>query len=499
MILPLIIYGGPFRKRGCLLLLTPTACQLSHIGIYPLFAQRVKEGQSQSYGSQTKRRDKAGQIKDLGGDGRIKLGCRSVSDQTQQPADHTGGQSLSKLPGEGVDRVDGAVLPNAVSHLRIVNDIGDHGPDHGVKEADADIGQGVEQNVHIGIGRTDDPADQVNYRACQAGDGRKGFAADLLGNPGSQRRADGQNSNTAYQRGHGLCGGTAIVVGEHIGGHALHTQHSQQQQDGGNDNSDQSTVGTNALEHLANVQLFVVSGNFHTLTNQVEAKQVAYDGANAEDTCNDGHTGSGENGIAIDRNIGNQRGTDANHQTGQRAADGSPGGQLSPVIGIGGNGGGHGAIGDIHRGVENGAPQDISNGHPCHLEPIGHVGKGGLINQEGGNGHRAAHPLEPGTELAVLGGLGTVNDLAHGHIGNGVHKTGNHHQGANHRGGDAHDIGVEFQHKGGGQDEGEVIGEVAKHIAYLIPHTERTNSCRSALLCHSSISLTFFNVDQISG
>src|SRR5699024_10568636 len=144
------------------------------------------------------------------------------------------------------------------------------------------------------------------------------------------------------------------------------------------------------------------------------------------------------------------------------------------------------AVGDVDGGVEDGAPQQVGDEHPHDLEGHGHAGELGLIDQEGGDGHRAAHPLDPGTEPAVLGGLGAVHDLAHGHVGEGVHKAGHHHQQADDCGGHAHDVGVEHHHKAGRKHEGEIVAEVTEHIAELVPHAEgahgRTGVCHRMTL-----------------
>ena len=145
---------------------------------------------------------------------------------------------------------------------------------------------------------------------------------------------------------------------------------------------------------------------------------------------------------------------------------------------------------DVDGGVEDGAPQDVGDCQPGHLEAVRHPGQTGLEDQEGGNGHRAAHPLEPRAELAVLGGLAAVHDLTHGDIGKGVHDAGRHHHDAHHTGGNAHHVGVEFHQEQGREDEGEVVAKVTEHIAQLVLHAEGTQGTL-AFRCHKNL-LFFF-------
>ena len=93
-----------------------------------------------------------------------------------------------------------------------------------------------------------------------------------------------------------------------------------------------------------------------------------------------------------------------------------------------------------------------------------------------------AHPLEPGAELAVLGGLGAVHDLAHGHIGEGIHKAGDHHDHAHNTGAHAHHVGIELHQEAGRQDKSKIVGEIAEHIADLVPHPKRGGLLH--FICH---------------
>ena len=236
------------------------------------------------------------------------------------------------------------------------------------------------------------------------------------------------------------------------------------------------------LVKIDGLELFGLGGDLNALGGQVEADDVADDGADAEQAGHEQHTAAAELRGAVDRLIGEQRGGGADDQVCQGGADAAEGGQLGAVVCLGRNGGGHRAVGDVDGGVEDGAPQDVGDEHPHHLEGHGHARELGLVDQEGGDGHRPAHPLDPGAETAVLGGFGAVHDLAHRHVGEGVHKAGHHHQQADDRGGHAHDVGVKDHHEAGGEHEGEIVAEVTEHIAEFIPHAKGTHG--SSGVCH---------------
>ena len=216
--------------------------------------------------------------------------------------------------------------------------------------------------------------------------------------------------------------------------------------------------------------------------SQLEADDIAQDGADGEDACDDGHAGAGHHRLAVHDDIGDHGRGHADDHVGQCGTDGAPGGQLRTVLGVCRDGGSHGAVGDVDGGIEDGAPQDVGDEQPGHLEAIGHPGQAGLIDQEGSDGHRAAHPLDPGAELAVLGGLGVVHDLAHAHIGERIHKTGDHHHHANDGGVDAHDVGVELHQEARRQQEGEIVAEITEHVADLVLHAEGGGFLH--LICH---------------
>ena len=457
-------------------------CQCGHVLLNLLFGQGVDEEQAQGHGHEADGGGNTGDVEDAHGDLRVKGSGSAVTDHGQQAAGQAGRERLTQLAGKGVDRIDGAVLTDAVADLGIIDDIGDHCPDDGVEEAQADEGGTVEADIDPDIGGLENKADDLQHRGHDAGYGGQLFFTEPAGQLGGKGCTDEQDQHAAQQRSGRLGGGAAVEVGEHIACHTLHGQHGQQQEEGGSNDAQQGTVGEHALEHLANVHLAVVGGHIHTLTHQVKAEQVAEDGADRENACNDGHAAAGEDRLTIDGDVSHHGGANADHKAGQGAADGTPGGQLCAVLGVSRDGGSHGAVRDVDGGVEDRAPQDIGHKEPCHLEAVGHPGQTGLEDEEGCDGHRAAHPLEPGAELAVLGGLGAVHDLAHGHIGKGIHKAGDHHDHAHNTGAHAHHVGIELHQEAGRQDKSKIVGEIAEHIADLVPHPKRGGLLH--FICH---------------
>ena len=75
-----------------------------------------------------------------------------------------------------------------------------------------------------------------------------------------------------------------------------------------------------------------------------------------------------------------------------------------------------------------------------------------------------------------------VHDLAHAHIGERIHKTGDHHHHANDGGVDAHDVGVELHQEARRQQEGEIVAEITEHVADLVLHAEGGGFLH--LICH---------------
>src|SRR5699024_8934861 len=154
-----------------------------------------------------------------------------------------------------------------------------HSPDDGVEQAQAGISHGIEAQVDPAAFRMEDEADQVDDGTEQgAGDGSLLFA-DL----GSQHGGQGSDHHQGGDGGaHGdrrLCGGVLEVVGEDVGVHAGHGEHGQQQAQGRQDDAQQGTAGVDALEQDHGLELLGLGGDDDTLGGQVEAQQIADDGA----------------------------------------------------------------------------------------------------------------------------------------------------------------------------------------------------------------------------
>ena len=259
-----------------------------------------------------------------------------------------------------------------------------------------------------------------------------------------------------------MTGGIGIVVREDIGIHILHGQLSQKHQNGGHDDGQQRPVGHSVFEHLPNRDLFVLFAGIirNPLCDQLIGEQIADDGQNRKEQCGPGNLAavdhiygfSGGEGHFIK---GNQGQSDADKHTGQHTADGAVGRQAGAVTRIGRNGRGHRAIGDVDAGIAERAPKNIGEGQigdPGSSGPGGYqiARKAGRIHQKGRNGHRQAHPQQPGFKFSCPGGFGGITDAAHGHIRDRVHKPGQHHDRAHNTGGDTHDVGVEFHQDASG-------------------------------------------------
>ena len=146
------------------------------------------------------------------------------------------------------------------------------------------------------------------------------------------------------------------------------------------------------------------------------------------------------------------------------------------MIGLITHDGGHGAIGNVDAGVADAAPQQIGHEHVDDAQGHGQVDSPGLVHQEGGQSHGTAGSQQPGTELAVLCCLGLVADAAHGGVGEGIDDPGDQEHGANQSGVDAEDIGVEHLQVQACENEGEVIGHIAQHVADFVPYAEGTQN-----------------------
>ena len=108
-------------------------CQCGHVLFHLLFGQGVDEEQAQGHGHEADGGGNAGDVEDAHGDLRVKGSGGAVTDHGQQAAGQAGRERLTQLAGKGVDRIDGAVLTDAVADLGIIDDIGDHCPDDGVE------------------------------------------------------------------------------------------------------------------------------------------------------------------------------------------------------------------------------------------------------------------------------------------------------------------------------------------------------------------------------
>lgn len=86
--------------------------------------------------------------------------------------------------------------------------------------------------------------------------------------------------------------------------------------------------------------------------------------------------------------------------------------------------GGHAAAGDVAGGVEKAAPDDIEHGDPNDAQGWGEIADPELVDEDAAQAHRDGHPLDPGAEASVLGGLGGAADAAHAKVGEGVHDFG---------------------------------------------------------------------------
>lgn len=91
-----------------------------------------------------------------------------------------------------------------------------------------------------------------------------------------------------------------------------------------------------------------------------------------------------------------------------------------------------------------------------------------LIDQHTAHAHGNSHPLDPGAEAPVLGGLGGVADAAHAEVGEGVNNLGRREDDPHDGGDHAQHVGTERHQVHTGKKEGEVVAKVAHGIANLI-------------------------------
>ena len=402
---------------------------------------------------------------------RVKGGGLAVARQPQQRAGQPGGKRLPQLAGKGIHRVDGSVRPASGAQLRVINDIGDHGPDNGVEKAHAHQRQREEHHKPVGPGGAHPPAGQQHQRAAQTGRCRQAALAEPFGQRPGGGRAHSQNGGVSGQCRRALGGHVAVVVGEHIVGHAVEHQHGKQQQNGRQQNADERPAGGQLAQQLQRTAP-LADRQLHPFPHQRETGQIACHRRNAEHPGNDRHPRAGQHLPSVHRHVSQQRRARADYHTRQRAADGAPGGQLGALGRVIGDGGGHGAVRNVDGCVKHRPPQQIGDEHPHQPHPVGSRRQPGLVNEEGGHRHRPADAQQPWPEPSVAGGAGGVHPAAHAHIGEGVHKAGQHHQQAHGAGGHAHHIGVKFHHKGGGQDKGKIVAQITEHIAHPVGKAE---------------------------
>ena len=205
------------------------------------------------------------------------------------------------------------------------------------------------------------------------------------------------------------------------------------------------------------------------------AQKIADHGQDRENTGREGDAGTNEGFHTIHLLVGDEGQPHTDDHTGQCAAHGAEGGQGLPVIGVLRDGGSHGAVGNVDGRVEDRSPQDVGHEQVGNLGPHGQPCQAALVNQEGGNGHRAAHAQQPGLELAVGRGAAAVTDAAHGHIGEGIHDARNGHDQADHTGRNTHDIRVELHEHHGGKNKGKIVAEVSEQVTDLVADSEGTH------------------------
>lgn len=99
------------------LLAVAARSQSCHVLLDLLLIQRVEEDQRQNDAHKANDGGDAGHVEDAAGDSGVKRSRFGVADDPQQGTDQTGREGLTQLAGEGVDRVDGAVLADAAADL----------------------------------------------------------------------------------------------------------------------------------------------------------------------------------------------------------------------------------------------------------------------------------------------------------------------------------------------------------------------------------------------
>ena len=138
-----------------------------------------------------------------------------------------------------------------------------------------------------------------------------------------------------------------------------------------------------------------------------------------DDREEDGHHGVALAGqdLGAAGELGQQQGrAEADDQNTDLHADAAGGVELGAVVIVGGHDGGHGAVGDVHQGVEH-AGSDVSKGGP--QDTGGAVAEGGSEGQDAEDGQERRAVQDVGSEATVLGS-GPLADGTHHWVVHGV-------------------------------------------------------------------------------
>ena len=87
-----------------------------------------------------------------------------------------------------------------------------------------------------------------------------------------------------------------------------------------------------------------------------------------------------------------------------------------------------------------------------------------MIDEEGSNGYGCAHSSYPRLEFTYGGSFTSVTNFTHKDVGKGVDKTGAHHDKPNDIRVKLHNVGIEFQKKGGRNKESKIVSEISEEI-----------------------------------
>ncbi len=301
-----------------------------------------------------------------------------------------------------------------------------------------------------------------------ADDGELLFAEfrSQLGNKGGQdqHHAAGQKSAD----GDGRC--TVEVVRIDVVVHAGQCHLYQQEDQCGDDDADEGTVGEENAEQLEHALLLLSGLHLDTLCGEMVANHVDQDRQNGANAGCQHNLAAAEHLMSFRiRRVHHHRQNNHDDDLCYGCADGSPVGEHRSLLRLVAHGRCHGAVRDVDARVAYRAPEDVGEEHPEHLKAHRLICKIRSKNKERGHGHRSCKAAYPRSELTLCGIGGAVYDLSHRNIGKGIHNLGDHHQCADKSCADAHDVRVEFHHEQSGDDEGQVIGEITCGIADLVP------------------------------